>query len=64
MQNKRQRCAQGSKGQSADIISSTHLIVRRDPGAKTQSRKPFVTETKSKLIGEKQEIVQFNMRQH
>lgn len=57
MLNKRQRCAQREEGHSADIISSTHLIIRRDPGAKTQSREPFVTETKSQGIGEKPEIL-------
>lgn len=64
MQNKRLRSAQGSKGQSADMISGTHLIIWWDPGAKAQSREPFVTETRSKLISKKQEIEQFNIRRH
>lgn len=64
MQNKRQRSAQGSKGQSADTISGTHLIIWRDPGAKAQSREPFVTETRSKLISKKQELERFNTRWH
>lgn len=58
------RRIKGRDALRADIISCTHLIIRRDPGAKTQSREPFVTETKSKWICRRQEMEQFHMRQH